>query len=414
MKRLIFLLALTGATGVAMAQLTYQEKQKEKMTGLSATESLFTASAYLDLNDYVYLKGGKVIFELRETSDYEQLSELDSILLQLRDDIGFYRDSLENGSGNVRIDYAVQPGKELRKMRFIKYPVRGESFVVSNDKTERLKIERDTIRIIATLTDNINLPSTYYVGNKKFPGKPGAILYKVQITFLLNNYNELDKIIAERGVLYHAMDTLAAVRTAKENKKYQFNQSACIYHPYVNDSLGVGWRFKKFPYLLEREYGQIYEYRLPNRHVAFYANMGLGVTRNELTPSADAGLTYLKYVANSHTEYFFTSLYVSPVFFFERDASRTFYVHDNWFVNIVSGNSFDKEILGLKLRGISLGGGYLFYGNGDYFRNTTIKVFSGLRLKSGLTLYPEVIATNDFKQIFPGMTLKVFGFKRES
>lgn len=414
MKRLTLLFALWSVVGNLFAQSTYAEKQMKKGSSTSATENMFTAGAYLDLNDYVYLKSGKVIFELRETEDYARLNGLDSILMQLQNDIGFYHDSLENGSGNVRIDYAVQPGKELRKLRFIKYPVRGEAFVINNDKTERLKIERDTIRVTATLVQELAVPSIYLVGNKKIPGKPGKIMYEVQITVVLNNYKNLDKIIAERDVLYHAMDTLASVRTAKENKKYQLHQSSCIYHPYVNDSLGVGWRFKKFPYLIENEHGQIMEYRLPNRHIAFYANMGMGVTRNELTPSADAGLTYLKYVANSHTEYFFTSLYVSSLFFFERDANRTFYVHDNWFVNIVSGNSFDKEILGLRLRGISVGGGYLIYGNGDYFRNTTIKIFSGLRLNSGLTLSPEVIATNNFKQIFPGMTLKIFGFKRES
>jgi hypothetical protein len=418
MKKLIFCMALlTGATGTLCAQngYDYAIKESKKTTNLTPTERRFNAPSYNDIQDFVYLKNGKMIFELRDVHDYSNLTGIDTILQHLQEDIGFYRDSLENGSGNVRIDYSVTLGKEQREIRFTKFRQKGEPFIIRNGQTERLKIEQDTIRIVVhDMPYRKDVPAIVTGNGKTISVNPIRWIYPVQITLLVNNYTDLAKVISEKEVLLRAMDTLARARNKKQTNQPYSNPSSCIYRPYVKDSLGIGIRFVKFPYKIEREYGQFSEYRMPHRHFAFYANMGMGVTRNMITPSADAGITYLKHVRNSNTTYYFTCLYVSPLFFFERDANREFYVHDNWFINLVSGNSFDEEILGFKLRGISLGGGYLALQNGDYFKGTTIKVFAGLRMMSGLTLYPEVIATNNFKQIFPGMTLKVFGFKRES
>jgi hypothetical protein len=58
---------------------------------------------------------------------------------------------------------------------------------------------------------------------------------------------------------------------------------------------------------------------------------------------------------------------------------------------------------------MNFGVGYLFARSGGYFKGVTTKVFFNITLmKKGLTLSPELIITNDFREVFPGLTLKVF------
>jgi hypothetical protein len=62
-----------------------------------------------------------------------------------------------------------------------------------------------------------------------------------------------------------------------------------------------------------------------------------------------------------------------------------------------------------EMEGMNFGVGYLFARSGDYFKGVTTKGFFNITLmKKGLTLSPELIFTNDFREVFPGLTLKVF------
>jgi hypothetical protein len=150
-------------------------------------------------------------------------------------------------------------------------------------------------------------------------------------------------------------------------------------------------------------------------HVAAYGNIGAGLIRNTLTPVADAGITLIRFHSFPFgADWSFTSFYASAAFFFAANEKGDQVVRENYFINIESGtNGTDDDFLGLRVRSISLGASYLFSQSGDYFKPVTLKAFMGFRLQSGITLLPEIIATNNFRQIFPGITLKVFGFKRE-
>ena len=124
-------------------------KENQRLWHLSKSEKMFNIAEVPNISDYVYLKNGKMIFEMREVADYKYFKNLDSVLLQLRQDIAFYKDSLENGIGNVRIDYALQEGDKTRKVRFIKYNVIGDIFVIHLKHEDFRLAQRFKIGVLA-------------------------------------------------------------------------------------------------------------------------------------------------------------------------------------------------------------------------------------------------------------------------
>lgn len=407
MKQLIVCIALlVSATGNLFAQFEHTEEEARKTRELSPTERRFNALSWHNIVDFTYLRGGLIIYELTDVRDYNMLRNIDTLLQQLQADIAFYADSLQNGSNNVRIDYATILGESHKEMRFIKHTHCGNTFVKINGNTDKLKIEMDTIRLVIHNIKHEEIRR----------GKRIEYANKAQITILLNNYTDVGKIIAQRGLLQKGIDTFISVRTKNETTNPSRFPSSCIYRQGDTSKVGAKYRFVKRNYIPTLfNSTKLFEDYVHYRKFAFYGNVGMGVVRNTLVPNADIGITHLSHPRRGYpTEYDFVSLYASPYFFFERGSNREQYVHNNWFVNIEAGGTYDKEFLGVKIKSISLGGGYLALAEGDHFKATTIKVFVGVRMPGGLSLYPEVIATNNVKQIFPGMTLKIFGFKRES
>ena len=412
------LLIIISMNGKLFAQSQELDEYK-KIGNWSKTEKTFNATLLPNFRDFVYLKDGKMILDMINVSDYKYLDKIDSILGQFKKDIAFYKDSLENGTGSVRIDYLINSSREYRQIRFKKHQPEGDIFVNRHGETERLKLDQDSIRILIQ-----GIPGTLGPGHAKL-----SFLHPVQITFVLNNYTDIDKVISERAMLQHAVDTLASVRTAREIKNpYKF-PSSCIYRPYTTqaafDSFYKNFnnyekykdrmRFVKFNEILNKEFGQFRTFELASHHVAAYGNIGAGLVRNTLAPSADLGITYINYYRRGDSRsYEFNTLFASSYFFFDRQGDGQFLVSDNWFINIESGSSYDEEMLGVKIRGFSIGAGYLAWEKGNYFKGTTMKVFASVRLMSGIRICPELIATNNFKQIFPGLTFKIFGMKRES
>jgi hypothetical protein len=416
MRRSILLtMLILSMNGKLFAQQESTEFYKS-VSKWSKEDKTFNTTVLPNFKDFVYLKNAKMIVDIINISDYKYLYNIDSVLVQFRKDIAFYKDSLENGTGNVRIDYVLNSSKEFKQIRFIKYRENNDIYVNRHGETERLKLEQDTVRVIMQ-----NITGT---------AKPTYWMYPIEITFVLNNYTDIDKVIAQKTLIQHAFDTLVSVRTQREIKNpYRF-PSSCIYKPYyspssfdttymlrnpkVYEKYKSRMHFVKFNEVLKQEFGQFRSFGLPAHHVAAYGNIGAGLVRNTLSPSADLGISYINYYRRGQSRsYEFNTLFASSYFFFDRQADGQFLVSDNWFINIESGSSYDEEMLGVKIRGFSVGAGYLAWEKGNYFKGTTMKVFASVRLLSGLSICPELIATNNFKQIFPGLTFKIFGVKRE-
>ena len=83
-------------------------------------------------------------------------------------------------------------------------------------------------------------------------------------------------------------------------------------------------------------------------------------------------------------------------------------MNDNWFVNATIGSVEEHNVAGWFGKESTIGLGYLVFEKGGYFKNITFKVFTDLKITNWVTVVPEAIFSNDLKQIFPGITIKVF------
>ena len=122
------LLIIISMNGKLFAQSQELDEYK-KIGNWSKTEKTFNATLLPNFRDFVYLKDGKMILDMINVSDYKYLDKIDSILGQFKKDIAFYKDSLENGTGSVRIDYLINSSREYRQIRFKKHQPEGDIFV---------------------------------------------------------------------------------------------------------------------------------------------------------------------------------------------------------------------------------------------------------------------------------------------
>ena len=352
---------------------------------------------FFRIRDFVTLKEGRMILDLYKVSDYESFKNLDSILTVFRKDVAFYKDSLDaNLTGGMRIDYVLSDDYSFKKIRFKRHNGDGEIFMNKDGEIARLKFEQDTIRIIIQKS----MP-----GIARHKSQPCDVPYSVQATFILGNYYDIDRVIGDK-VLAGIIDTLEkSSQPKKTKKKYYQLPFTIVYNPYYNGKSGLD----RIEWLMNNEYDH---FGLPHkpRFLSVNATIGVGLVRNTVTPTADIGIQYNKYWYPDMHNLF--RLSVSPYCFFDKDAQGNFILNDNWFINADIGSSYDNGqtgyVGGWFGKECTFGVGYLFAGKGGYFKNSTFKLFTDVMQIRGITIVPEFIFTNDFKQIFPGITVKVF------
>jgi hypothetical protein len=398
MKNLILSAALITISlqGALYAQ-DDNESYVSKLMKLSKAEQTFNANEYLiNIRDFITLKEGRLILELSGVDDYNSFTNLDSILREFRKDIAFYKDSLEsNPTGNVRIDYSYSDGFSFKKIRFKKYNPDGNMFLNQQGEISKLKFEQDTVRIVIQ-------KSKPGLGRSNWPC---MIPYSIQATFLLDNYYDIDKVIAD-NVLKGIVDTLektSDLEKYKGNRIYS-NQFSLIYNPYYT---GKG-SLQQIDRLMKNEY-DIYAGYNKSPYMNVNACIGAGMIRNTLTPTAEIGLQYNK-IWNPVVHNIFR-VSVEPYCFFDKNEHGDFVLYDNWFVNADVGSIYNYKsnpTKGWIGKECTFGVGYLAVEKGGYFKNTTFKVFTDILLIRGLTIVPEFIFTDNCRQIFPGITLKVF------
>lgn len=392
MKKLILITALIAISlpGKLFAQ-SYVAKQMSK----SKTEQTFNANdAFFNIRDFVVLKEGRMILDLHYLKDYEGFRNMDSLLTEFMKDIAFYKDSLSaNPTGHVRIDYVINPEYSFKKIRFKQYNADGKIFMNQGGDISKLKFEEDTVRIIMQ-------KSRPGLGHGK--NGPCQIPYAIQATFLLGNYYDVNRVLADK-VLNNVVDTLEKASQKKQtNTRSSTDQQSIIYNPYYT---GKG-SLKHYDRLLANEYDVSSAIGYKSRYINVNASLGAGLIRNVVAPMADIGLQYNRIWSKSVHNIF--RLSATPYYLFDKNAEGTYLVRDNWFVNLALGSIYDAAEPGWLGKEVTFGAGYLFIQKGDYFKNTTVKIFTDLQVVKGFTIVPEVIATNNFKQFFPGITLKVF------
>jgi hypothetical protein len=390
---------------------------QDKLDKMSKTEKTFSdITNEVRIRDYVYLKEGKMILELDKGTDYQFLKNLNSILMQFRKDVAFYKDSLGDNTGGVKIDYVVDAGHNYRQVRFKKHNPNGNSFVIKDNEVSKLKIEDDTVRILLHVKDpEINTAVRMSAAKrKKYNGQtlePGRTIsslgdttkkmlvkYTPQktliITFCLDNYYDIDKIIADSVVINHTIDTLATVAQHTTAPFYTIG-----YAPGETKDIRYNtfWKYRKVNFRANEK-----DLAKSGDQLIINGGVGAGLVKNTLAPMGEIGIEIDKrWRGNPTGGNDFIRLSTTPYFFFDKSAQNTTVVNDNWFVNLEFGYYNAKG----KNR-FSMGAGYLYAEKGDVFQKQTYKAFVNMQM-GRVTVAPEFICNNNFKQIYPGITLKL-------
>jgi hypothetical protein len=396
MKKAILLTALIAISlqGRLFAQTPKETPYIQQMRKSKTEQTFNVNSGMINLRDFVVLKEGRLILDLCYLADYENFRNLDSILVNFRKDISFYKDSLDaNPTGSVRIDYVLNEDYSFKKIRFKRYNADGSIFLNKDGAISKLKFDQDTVRIII---------------QKSRPGiglhnKPGScmIAYSIQATFILGNYYDIDKVIAD-NILSHVIDTLAKESTSKRTRKILPDPLTIMYNPYYSGKAVV-----KMAMLADNEH---YLGRMPSsRYLSLTARIGIGLIRNTVTPMGEIGVQYNRYWRpGNYNDHNVFKLTATPYFFFDKNSRGDFLIRDNWFINASAGEIDENPQYGWFGNTATFGVGYLAVNKGDYFKKTTFKVFTDIVFVKGFTIVPEIIFTDNFKQVFPGITLKVF------
>lgn len=363
--------------------------QENTIANLSKTERSFNMhpGAVHNRHWVTLPKDEKMIVELRHTDDYNLIRDLESLLAQFVTDIAFYKDSLIT-SGNVRIDYVVTSNPGIRKIRFKKYQPSGDAYINTGSDVSHLKIEQDTVRIV--FERPITAKDDYSLHSERIQ----RLAIPLQVTFCLNNYSDMKLLLQEKGKMNGIISKLETTANPKHKKGFPlYNMSSVSYN--TNDSGSKSSSIRKRNYLLEHE-RDVWK---ASGTLQITGSLGIGVIRNSIAPMAEMGIEI-----NDRTNIFpdcFSYVRVSamPYFFFDRDLNNNFKVYDNWFTTLEFGYQH-------KERRNSLGVGYLFAEKGGYFQNTTMKAFISFPVGKQFVVCPEIIFTNNFKQVFPGVTIR--------
>lgn len=395
MKKLTLIAAMASCIAyTATAQIISDEDKV--LPDPSKTESEFNMpQQYINVRDYVLLpNNAKIIVELNNPAQYSELKNIDDVLKNFMKEIAFYRDSLENGSGSVRIDYTLDEAFPFSKIRFKKHAADGDIFMNRNNNVSRLKVDQDTVHIY--VRHNPIVPPPDHTISARENRHAHSQFY--QLTFCVNNYTDINKIIADKENMQHAFDTILATK-----------KKSAVLNPY------------KFPSSTE------YRAETPNAHfirfrgmitdrkpsklellhttdvLSIDGNIGIGLLRNAFAPYAEIGLS-LTFNGRSPQNKSYTKatlrLFESYYVLFGQNASNEYFLKETI--------SFANASISIN-KDMAVGAGYMVSGNNVYFKGHTAKLFMNIPLlKKGLTLSPEFIATNNFKEIFPALTLKVF------
>ncbi len=363
----------------AQAKLFAQDNN-DIHTVKSKTHRVFCGSEMkMYILNYVYLRNGEMSIALQGNESYKYLKNLTAALIDFRKAIAFYNDSLVGNTGSVTIDFVADEDHGYKKLRIKRHPADGDLFLTKTGEVSRLKVEGDTVKILFHTIESANPDWGPY--------------YDATVSFNLDNYTDIDKIIADSMILKHTIDTLITVAEHTKAKRYTvgYCPGETRYPAYQF------WKFRKVNYRATEK-----DLVKGTDQLVINGGVGVGLVKNTLSPMGDIGIEIDKQWRGLPTAGpSFLRLSTTPYFFFDKDVKNNTIVNDNWFVNLEFGYYERKG----KNR-FSMGVGYLYAERGNVFQKQTYKAFINMQFGK-ITVVPEFICNDNFKQIYPGITLKL-------
>src|ERR1043166_5309747 len=185
-KTFIVLVLLTSA----LANLCAQQKTKEDKAFEVPENIIINRRFYIDLD-----KGNKLTIELTDITDLQRIANIDSLLKIFASDLAPLKDSLSDPITSKRIDY-VTDAQGRKKIRILRYPSKGDNYLLNNGELSSLKINQDTINIIGVIPNPPKAQQKISLTNPRY----------YHLVFYLNDFNELAGYM--NGTLTQKIETI--------------------------------------------------------------------------------------------------------------------------------------------------------------------------------------------------------------
>jgi len=130
--------------------------------------------------------------------------------------------------------------------------------------------------------------------------------------------------------------------------------------------------------------------------------IGMGLVRNTFAPNFE-GTIGLKLGDN-----IFKGV-ISSYYMFDKKANGDYKTNNNIFLGIeygITNKNKSKEAFSYFSH---VGASYLIHSEGDYFKGNTFKFYFGLSKNGMISINPEIIVEDNFRNAFPGISIR-FGF----
>ncbi len=333
--------------------------------------------------------------------NFELFHNMDSILANCINDLSFFKDSL-NGDKRICVDYYCEAAGKGTKIRIKRYAQNGDIFWKKNDDIGKLKMEKDTLNILLEIQ-----PSELQLKNNKISWH-----YTVSVQIIIDDINELPALM-RKGFSYNkAIDScLNYLSTAwMKDKKINYEHPFTItYNKEKNGKIKVEYFANCIDDSVFGQSANVFNatHKPRTDFLTIGGNVGAGLIQNTISPYAEVGLTICHdYRRGERT--FYGNLFTSAYFTFNQQGDQT-YIHKNLFANMEFGVNQNKNFYNWSGCNLSLGLGYLYKKEGNYFGDNTFKLFTSIKFKkNGVTLEPSLIMTDNFKRYYPSLTLKIF------
>ncbi|MDI9365478.1 MAG: hypothetical protein QM541_11035 [Flavobacterium sp.] len=387
-KTILFFLLLAGTATALRAQNTrfYYQGIYYNNAPTTTADLIFNfpkpGKTKVVFNFYNVQKSTRVLLELTNIKQLNNLPNLDSMLTIVKNDLRYLSDSLKQDAIVRRVDYVM--GGIKPQIKITNHINNSSTYTINNNELADLKVGQDTLRIKYKTT---NGDSIKLIGGVK---KMNVLRYEdFFITILANNLSDIYTL--PESALLTCLNRLKQEITPEYVNKADAKSR---YSAYFNMNTNEMFSPSKMVHI--KYYSSQRPELLPN----IYSS--LQYVNGSFVPSMAAGLRYTFGNCDLSRQYIFAMW--EPYFFFRRDVNNSTITDRNDFITL---RYIETELNGKKgfdfVNNVSLG--YLVRQQGNWFAPNTIKLgLPGVR-SGWLQLEPELFFTGLFKRVTPSLKL---------
>jgi hypothetical protein len=327
-------------------------------------------------------KGNSVEIRVHNKEHFLRLINIDSLIQFISTSLKLLKDSLSgNELANRRIDFTTDAGGVTR-IRTRIYTPAANHYVLQKNELAALKIEQDTIVVSGFLkgaAEKISFQGIYAV----FP---------YRITFLLNNYDQLDNYLNSSlaGIMEQIRSEWNVYKpwSDKANRRFNLYGYYSTVDPSRNRRLKNIWTSEQY-----------------RTYIAPYVHIAAQGINGRFSPSVAAGLEFIASQGRSENHY---QLFWEPHFYFDHTNDKNKLVRNDFITFQHTNATYEaNDKKNIRFSQI-LSAGYLIVRKGNYFEKNTFKFgLPGMRYRD-VFLHPEFLFNDLFKNFQPSLKLMVY------